>query len=47
MQLHVYLYELEFQNNFSDLYSISTGHGDFIRNKKERSTLHAQILGCH
>ena len=47
MKPHAYLYKLEFQNNFSDLYSISTGHGGFIRNKRDQSTPHAQILGCH
>ena len=47
MQSHAYLYKLEFQKSFSDLYSKSTGHGGFIRNKKDRSMLQAQILGCH
>jgi len=45
MQSHAYLYKLEFQKSFSDLYSKSTGHGGFIRNKKDRSMLQAQILG--
>ena len=33
MQPHAYLYELEFQNTFSDLYSISTGHGFYKKQK--------------